>query len=102
VVSSARRHFARYAPEMPAIIRVQLAELIDANRSAEPGFCKFNSGSPRWNSGRASPRGPGTFVSCRNALFSASAVIEVTFRTSLNLPDKVEVAETYDGIWQYL
>src|SRR5262249_44202542 len=41
------RHFQRYASEGPAILRIRLRSLVDANPGRTPLFCRYNSGSPR-------------------------------------------------------
>jgi hypothetical protein len=102
VVSYARRHFHRYAAEKPIVLRMQFASLLSANVGRDPLFCKYNSGSPRWVSGKASPRGPSTFEKCGKAPFLPSGVVEVTFRSSVRLPADVEVADSYDGLWRRL
>jgi hypothetical protein len=102
VVSYALRHYARYEAEKPLVLRVPLAALLAANVGVEPSFCKFNSGSPRWVAGKASPRGPDTFVNCEKAPFRPSGVVEVTFRSPLKLPADVQVAGSYSGAWRAL
>jgi hypothetical protein len=102
VVSYARRHYQRYAAENPVVLRIPFAALLAANAGSDPLFCKYNSGSPRWTSGRASPRGPDTFVRCAKAAFPASGVVEVNFRSTVKLPIRIEVADSYDGKWRAL
>jgi hypothetical protein len=102
VTSYALRHYQRYAFEKPVVLRMSLAAVIHANCGIDPLFCKYNSGSPRWNSGNASPRGPDTFVTCAKASFRPPGAVEVTFRSSVRLPSGVEVADSYNGKWRPL
>jgi hypothetical protein len=102
VISYARRHYNRYAAEKPVVLRIPVAELLSRNAGSDPLFCKYNSGSPRWTSGKASPRGPDTFVKCAKASFRASGVVEVSFRSTVKLPGRVEIANSYDGKWRPL
>ena len=96
------RHFDRYQHEEPVVLRVPLDLLLEENAGVDPGFCKFNSGSPRCSSGRRSPRGSRTFVTSSDAPFSRTQVVEVTFRDSVILPECVEFAGSYAGPWQRL
>jgi hypothetical protein len=83
-------HFNRYRHEEAVIIRVSTAQLIAANQGAEPMFSAYNSGAPRYSGGKASPRGPSTFVGA-DRFSSPSRVVELAFRTSVRLPDSSEV-----------
>jgi hypothetical protein len=96
------RHFARYASEGPVVLRVPFLSAVAANPDAEPLFCKYNSGSPRWSGGAPAPRGGSTFVSASAANFRASEVVEVTFRQSIRLPDNCEWGRAAAGAWSFL
>jgi hypothetical protein len=98
-IAYGRRHYAKYAAERPAIIRVPTGSLLSVNPDVALLFCKFNSGSPRWTRGRASPRNSGTFVSASTAPFSASAVVEATAVDAVRLPDETGLGENPDGPW---
>ncbi len=97
-----QRHFARYASERPALIRVPTADLFAANRRASPRFSCYNSGSPRYWRGRPSPRGPGTFASGSRFAGPASNVVEVVFQQSALLPATGELADGPQGPWRPL
>lgn len=101
-IAYAHRHFARYGEERPVVLRASLEAILLANADHEPGFCRFNSGSPRCSSGRKSPRGPLTFVGCGDADFGRGQVVEVTFRGTVALPNGTEWADSYDGPWRAL
>jgi hypothetical protein len=98
-ISYGRRHFERYRTEQPAILRVDFSSLVSANPEREPLFCLYNSGSPRYSGGRASPRGPNTFVPAEAFPKGPPDVVEVTFAGSLKLPSNVQVADGPDGEW---
>lgn len=102
VVSYAHRHYGRYANERPVILRAELAQILALNGVSAPHFCKYNSGSPRWTNGKASPRGPNTFVKCDETTFPVTGVVEVTFRSIVHLPASVEITDSYDGKWRRL
>lgn len=94
-----RRHFDRYAEEHPAILRVPFQALLDVNIDAVPELCRYNSGSPRWSRGLASPRGAATFVNPDTAEFGVSQVVEVTFPISVRLPESTELGTQLGGPW---
>lgn len=96
------RHFQRYAAEKPKMIRLETAALFRLNAAATPQFCKFNSGSPRYNKGKASPRGPETFVAANAAPFRPSEVVELTFRDEVALPVRFETSDSPFGPWQWM
>ena len=81
------RHFEKYRAEDPAVLRVRTSDVLADPRNTEPEFCRFNSGSPRWSGGRASPRGPSTFAGPAIATCRPSAVVEVTFVGRVHLPE---------------
>lgn len=95
------RHFERYATENPAVLRVRTESLAGALK-LDPYYCRFNSGSPRYNNGKASPRGPDTFVSARHWSRRASEIVEVTFRKYITLPLDTEVSDSPSGPWSPL
>ena len=96
------RHFDRYAPESPVILRAPTAELIKANRDTQPLFCGFNSGSPRHTGGRASPRGPTTFVRADQFPWGYGRVVELTFPAPVQLPPETEYGHSPAGPWRKL
>lgn len=97
-----QRHYARYASEHPAILRIAFSSLTEYNAATVPLFCKYNSGSPRWSNGAAPSRGAETFQPAVLAPFSAGEVIEVTFLNQVFLPEDVEHAEHPYGPWTRL
>lgn len=102
-IAHGERHFARYEDQGPAILRIPLAALVEANPDRLPLFCHFNSGSPRTVGGRKSPRGPRTFLSCDQFERNHRDVIEVTFEDIVALPmDETEVQLEPGGTWQPL
>jgi hypothetical protein len=96
------RHFERYAHEGPVILRTPTASLIGANPQTDFLFCKFNSGSPRCNQGRPSPRTPSTFVSAAEAPFTISEVVEATVIGTVHLPPDSEFGNHTGGPWLQL
>jgi hypothetical protein len=96
------RHFDRYKDESPAILRIPTQELFEVNKAAEPRFCRFNSGSPRCSNGLRSPRGANTFVSAGGADFSPGRVVEVTFDTTVVLPESAQVCGSSLSDWETL
>lgn len=98
----AEGYFKRYQQDGLVVLRVLAKELFRANRGQDPQFCKYNSGAPRQNQGRKIPRGPDTFVSCKDAAFRPSHVVEVAFVGEARLPDGVEVGRSLSGPWQPL
>jgi len=99
-IAYGQRHFERYADEAPLIIRVRAEALFQVNPERAPLFCRYNSGSPRCNGGRPSPRGPDTFLSAENCLYRPADVVEVTFLDTVVLPPDVECADQPGGPWR--
>lgn len=96
-ISYGVRHFERYRQESPAILRVSLKSLLNANPGAQPMFCSYNSGSPRCSNGKKSPRGPDTFVPSAKFGGTPSLVVEVTFETLLIIPPDATIGEAPNG-----
>jgi hypothetical protein len=96
------RHFGRYERERPVLLRIPTDDLFAANRGVRPLYCRYNSGSPRWSRGIASPRGPATFVSSTQATFSPASVVEVAFVRGAALPSGTEVGNSPSGPWRAL
>jgi hypothetical protein len=97
-----RRHFERYRTEGPALLRIPTNAILAGNLDNEPLFCRYNSGSPRYSGGRASPRGPNTFVRAAEFNGGPRAVVEVTFRNGLSLPPETEYGFAPAGPWSLL
>jgi hypothetical protein len=96
------RHFERYRGEDTRIIRVPLLDLVSVNPSREPNVCRYNSGSPRCNGGRPSPRSPKTFEPLTISRLRPSEVVEVTFSPDAMLPSSTQVARSLGGRWTSL
>ena len=90
------RHFERYRSERPVILRVRTRDLADA-AGDRLALCGFNSGAPRCNRGRKSPRGPDTFAPPSTFPRRASQVVEIVVHRQVTLPDGVEIAEHPGG-----
>lgn len=101
-ISYGERHFERYVDEHPVIVRIPTEDLFASNSTAEPTFCRYNSGSPRCSQGVGSPRGPRTFLSCASADFTAGKVVEVTFVQNVELPRSTELSDSAFGPWRPL
>lgn len=101
VIANGARHFARYAHEAPVVLRAKTADLF-ARNDVPPEFCRYNSGSPRWTRGSASPRGETTFVGGADAPYGVPQVVEVTFPAAVELPNTIEVADSPAGPWTSL
>ena len=100
--SYGQRHFERYVSEKPVVLRFRTLELFSANREAEPLFCRYNSGAPRWSRGEASPRGPAIFQNATAVNYSVTAVVELTFKSRIVLPGTTEVGCSTKGPWRPL
>lgn len=96
------RHFERYSAEDTRIIRVSLPDLVSANRHAEPSVCRYNSGSPRCNAGRPSPRSADTFVPLSKSTLRPAQVVEVTLSPSAELPVTAVVTQSLSTAWEPL
>jgi hypothetical protein len=99
-ISSGVRHFERYRSEKPEILRIPSRELVESNSERDPAVCKYNSGSPRYTRGNASPRSPETFVRMSAAAFRPSGVVELTFKGEVRLPPQTEIGRSPAGPWR--
>ena len=100
--SYGQRHFDRYISEKPVVLRFRTVEILSSNKGAEALFSKYNSGAPRCTGGKGSPRGPRVFVNSAGFGYPASAVVEVTFRSRVLLPQMTEMARSTLGPWTRL
>lgn len=98
-ISYGLRHFARYQNEPTAIIRVRLLDIVAANPDRNALVCRYNSGSPRCNAGRASPRSSATFIPISAAPWRSGEVVEVTFAPDVRLPPTAQVATSLADGW---
>jgi hypothetical protein len=101
-ISYGLRHYQRYQRDQPAMLRVPTQALFLANPDSLPLFCRYNSGSPRCNGGRKSPRTIATFLPADLADFGVSQVVEVTFRGAVNLPKETRLGPRPTGPWRPL
>src|SRR5262249_15322688 len=98
-ISYGLRHFERYRREPCAILVLPTDATFAANRTREPLFCRYNSGSPRCTAGRPSPRGPATFVPAADFKGVPSQVVEVTYLQGVKLPASgVRVTDVRDWV----
>ena len=96
-----QRHVdANLWPSSPLAIRIPTADMFSLNESAL--FCRFNSGSPRCNAGRKSPRGPDTFVTPFVFQGTSRDAVEVVFKGSALLPDSAECSTDRMSTWERL
>jgi hypothetical protein len=94
-----RRHYDRYEPEGPTILRFRTEDLLALNHVE---LSRLNSGATRANSylgGVAPPRGRETFRSPDNYEHGISSIAEVTVEGYCTLPDNFEQAPSPDGPW---
>lgn len=96
-IESGRRHFQRYGEEDCRVLVIPTESMFRANPGTRAEFCRFNSGSPRWTGGRASPRGKRTFRRAFEFDGTASDVVEVTWVGRVALPPDSRVVD--HGRW---
>jgi len=101
-IASGLNHYARYASERPAILRIPIQSLLRANAGRTPLFCRFNSGAPRVSGGKYSPRGASTYAPASRFPGTRSQVIEVVFRGFVALPEDTAMGRSPSGNWQRL
>ena len=93
------RYLRRYAHERPMLIRIPTADLFAKNCVASPRFCSYNSGAPRWASGKPSPRGPRTFSYGDQYDGTRSKVVEVVYEAAALLPKTAQISCSPKGPW---
>lgn len=74
-----------------ARLRIALADLIAANPSRGPLFCRYTSGGPRASQGEASPRGPDLFQGIVE-FEQMDQLNEMVFKGTVNLPASTMVS----------
>lgn len=99
-ISYGVRHFERYQDERPVILRISLRSLLAANPTAEPLYCRYNSGAPRCSYGQKSPRGPDPFLPAWGFSGTPSQVVEVVFQRKIVLPADVEFGSHPERRWR--
>jgi hypothetical protein len=100
-VNNGRYHFtSKDGPGDAVILRVPSRHVL--NEATRARFSRYNSGSPRWAHGKASPRGSNTFCSPNTFAGTASEVVEVVIEECVSLPPSTQYARTLDGDWASL
>ena len=96
------RHFSRYEDigERLVVLRVPTLDLVTANHSCPPKFCRYNSGSPRCSGGKKSPRGEDTFQPGSSVSGAPSKVVEVVFGGKVWLPGSAGYGILHGDRWQ--
>ena len=96
-----RRHrIGNKWPSNAAALRIPSRELFESLKPNPIFFCPYNSGSPRWSGGQASPRGPHTFLSACDFPGTPCTVVEVVVKDSVKLPGGTKVS--VDDSWELL
>jgi hypothetical protein len=83
------RLHAHYDSTSPLVLRIPTSALLAANPGDIPLFCAFNSGAPRMQNGKRVFRGERLFTSADEFHRREREVIEVAYRSSVVLPEKV-------------
>ena len=91
MVGAGQRLLSHYEADAPAVLRCSTADLLAANPDVEPEFCPFNSGAPRYHSGKRAFRGPNLFTAATRFPRRASAVVEMAFRGDIQLPSTTQL-----------
>jgi hypothetical protein len=99
-IGPGQRLWDRYEAEGPIVVRIPTNDLLRENRGLQPEFCPFNSGAPRYHSGRPARRGPHLFTAASEFPRRASEVVEVAFRGDVTLPPTTLVRSA--GGWDSL
>lgn len=97
-------HFRRYADDgNPVVLRCSLRELLILDGEKDLYVATCNSGAPRSNPLTGpSVRGPSTYRLLAEADCAVGAVKELSFRTSVALPDSTEWAPSVKGPWNFV
>ena len=85
-IGAGQRLLDHYEEEGPVVLRVPTLDLLRENALTQPEFCAFNSGAPRYHSGKRAIRGPHLFKTAAEFPRRASEVVEVAFRGDVTLP----------------
>jgi hypothetical protein len=91
LIGAGRRLLAHYEVDGPGVLRCPTADLLGANPQIEPEFCPFNSGAPRYHSGKRAFRGPNLFTNAAHFPRRASEVVELAFRGDIALPNSTQL-----------
>lgn len=85
-IGPGQRLLNHYEADGPVVLRVPTIQLLEANPGTVPQFCAFNSGAPRYHSGKRAVRGPHLFKHADEFPRHARDVVELAFPTAINLP----------------
>jgi hypothetical protein len=88
-IGPGQRLLDHYEADGPLVLRIATEELMRHNTAMIPEFCAFNSGAPRYHSGKRSVRGPHLFKTAAEFPSRASEVVEVAFRGDVLLPPTI-------------
>jgi len=82
-------HYRSRGREM---IKIRIADLLDANPAKVSFFCRCNSGALRQQPGRVPvKRGPAIFAPAGGFAGAPSRVVDLVFESQVRLPEKFEV-----------
>jgi hypothetical protein len=91
LIGAGQRLLAHYEADGPGVLRCSTSDLLAANPDLVPEFCPFNSGAPRYHSGRRAFRGPSLFTESARFPRRASQVVELAFRGDVQLPPSTQL-----------
>jgi hypothetical protein len=91
LIGPGQRLLSHYEDDAPGVLRAPTADLFTANSEVEPEFCPFNSGAPRYHSGKRAYRGPNLFTTAEQFPRRTSEVVELAFRNDVELPDTTQL-----------
>jgi hypothetical protein len=91
LIGAGQRLLSHYEEDDPAVLRCPTADLFGSNPHVEPEFCPFNSGAPRYHSGKRAYRGPNLFTTADHFPRRASEVVELAFRDDIELPHSTQL-----------
>jgi hypothetical protein len=100
LIGAGQRLLAHYEVDGPGVLRCSTADLIAANTHVVPEFCPYNSGAPRYHSGKRAFRGPNLFTQSDRFPRRASEVVELAFRGDVQLPESTQLRS--EGGWASL
>jgi hypothetical protein len=86
-IGAGRRLLDHYEADGPLVLRIPTRDLLDVNSGLEPLFSPFNSGAPRYHSGKRAKRGADVFKVAAEFPRRASEVVELAFAGNTVLPD---------------
>ena len=91
LIGPGQRLLSHYEEDGPGVLRCSTADLIAANPHVVPEFCPYNSGAPRYHSGKRAFRGPNLFMDAARFPRRASEVVELAFRGDIALPQSTQL-----------